>query len=173
MFGQLFDLSAEALPAGPPAVGAPAPPASSSQPDLQGLEFLAGGTWVASSMGSTYEETVILTLSGWFLTSVATSTPPSGPAVTTNGMLGGNNPTGLLQMWAFRSDGSVAQLTQVKAQQGDPITPPSWTFTGLSRGQQIRQVVIQTGPDSMETTTSTFVQGKWQAYPPMPYTRTP
>lgn len=173
MFAELFDFAVEAPPAGPQPPAAPAP--APKQPDLQGLEFLAGGTWRAESMGFTFEEKVSLNLNGWFLTSVAVSTPPSGNATTTNGMLGGMYPAGHLRMWAFRSDGSVAELLQVKLPQDDPdsTAPPSWTFEGVSRGQKIRQLVIQTGPDSMLTTTSVLVQGKWQANPPTPYTRTP
>ena len=167
MFGPLFDLASGA-PSAAPQFAAPAP----TQPDWQGIDFLVGGTWTAKDNGWTYQESVIRTLNGSFLTSVATSTPSSGQAVVTNGYLGIDSSGKTLLMWGFRSDGTVVEMRQVANPPGEPAPPkPTWIFEGVSRGQRVRQMVIQTDSDGMMTTASILVQGKWQANPPLPYSR--
>ncbi|HET9228804.1 MAG TPA: hypothetical protein VFR31_19145, partial [Thermoanaerobaculia bacterium] len=106
-------------------------------------------------------------------TSIATSTPSSGQPTITNGYLGVAPSGKLLLMWGFRSDGSMVEMRQVLNPPGEPApSKPTWIFEGVSRGLKVRQMVIQTGPDAMLTTASTLVQGKWQANPPLPYSRT-
>lgn len=170
MFGHLFDFAAEAPSAAPQPHDAPPPPAPTA-PDWQGIDFLAGGTWTATSGGAIYQESIGRTLNGWFLSSTATSTPASGTAIITNGFLGVDQSGKLLLMWGFRSDGSTVQMRQLINAPGQ-APKPTWIFEGVSRGQQVRQTMIQTGPDSMETSASILVQGKWQAYPALPYSRT-
>jgi hypothetical protein len=176
MFGPLFDAVPDAAPVPPEHPGHKAPLAIPPPlaPDFQGIEFLVGGTWNASSPGGiTYQETVVKTLEGWFLTSSVVTTKPGGQVFTT-GMMGVDASNQFLLMWAFQSTGSVVQLKQVKPPTADPPGGPrsSWFFEGISKGQQVRQTVTQTGPDGMQTVTEVYSQGKWQASPPLPYERT-
>jgi len=179
MFGRLLDILAEAAQDAQTAPEtAPLPTAAAAPtvtvPDFQGVEFLVGGIWSATSVGGIrYEETVAKTLDGWFLGSAAVSTSTSGKK-TTHGMFGVDLSNQFLLMWGFRSDGAVIELKQVKTPEKGPPPPPGstvWVMEGTCLGQKARQTLTQTGPNQMNTVTEISVEGRWQATPPLPYER--
>jgi hypothetical protein len=144
-------------------------------PNFQGLDFLAGGIWIAEmpSVTGTNSEAIIMNLNNWFMTSTRVGCARSG-AVLTNGFLGMDPLTRRLMMWSFSSNGSSVTLTQTpasaKAQQ--TVSPQSWVFQGVVNGERVRQTMIKEGEHQMSTLAETWVEGKWvMQNPPLTYNR--